>query len=236
MKAPKLSQQLFAEALGTCLLLSTVVGSGLMAERLAGGNEALALLANALATAAILVVLITMLGPVSGAHFNPIITAAFRARGQMSGKEATCYVIVQFAGAVLGVLIAHTMFDVPLLQYSTKARSGFAQGFSEGVATFGLVTTVLLTRRSRPEAVAVSVGLYVAAAYWFTASTSFANPAVTLARTFTDTFAGVRLADVPMFIAAQIAGAASGLLVTRFLVGGADRVDVSQTSNPVAPP
>jgi glycerol uptake facilitator-like aquaporin len=196
-----------AEGLGTAFLLTTVIGSGIMAERLAGGNVAIALLGNTLATGAMLVVLITMIGPLSGAHFNPAVTLVFLARGELSGREAAAYIAAQIAAAVAGVLLAHAMFELPILELSSRARSGAAQGLSEGVATFGLVTTILLTLRAKPDAVATSVGLYITAAYWFTASTSFANPAVTLARTFSDTFAGIRLTDVPLFVAAQLAGA-----------------------------
>jgi len=216
-ETPPLKQRLAAEFLGTALLLATVVGSGIMAERLAGGNGAIALLGNTLPTGAILVVLITMLGPISGAHFNPAVTAAFVLRGDVSRMDAGLYLVAQVAGAVAGVVTAHAMFDLALLQTSDTARSGLAQGFSEWVATFGLVVTILLTLRAKPDAVATSVGLYITAAYWFTASTSFANPAVTLARAFSDTFAGIDLADVPLFIAAQTLGAVAALGVVRFL-------------------
>jgi glycerol uptake facilitator-like aquaporin len=219
MKTPRLTQRLAAEALGTCLLLATVIGSGIMGERLAGGNEAIALLGNTLPTGAILIVLITMLGPISGAHFNPAVTAAFLLRREISGREAGAYMVVQVAAAMIGVLAAHAMFDLPLQQLSMKARGGIAQGFSEWVATLGLVTTILLTLRARPEAVATSVGLYITAAYWFTASTSFANPAVTLARAFSDTFAGISFVNVPLFIAAQLVGAVSALALVRLLTG-----------------
>jgi glycerol uptake facilitator-like aquaporin len=219
MKTPRLTQRLAAEALGTCLLLATVIGSGIMGERLAGGNEAIALLGNTLPTGAILIVLITMLGPISGAHFNPAVTAAFLLRREISVGEAGAYIVVQIVGALLGVLAAHAMFDLPLHQLSMKARDGLSQGFSEWVATLGLVTTILLTLRAKPEAVATSVGLYITAAYWFTASTSFANPAVTLARAFSDTFAGISFANVPLFIAAQIIGAVTALALVRVLTG-----------------
>jgi glycerol uptake facilitator-like aquaporin len=221
-RVPRLEQRLAAEFLGTALLLATVVGSGIMAERLAGGNIAIALLGNTLPTGAILVVLITMLGPISGAHFNPAVTAAFALRRDMLWGTAGFYVLAQVAGAFLGVIAAHAMFDLPLLQMSGTARNGLAQGFSEWVATFGLVVTILMTLRARPEAVATSVGLYITAAYWFTASTSFANPAVTLARAFSDTFAGIAIADVPLFVAAQIAGAGAALAAVRFLIGASD--------------
>jgi glycerol uptake facilitator-like aquaporin len=211
------AQRLTAEALGTGLLLATVIGSGIMGERLAGGNVALALLANTLATGAILVVLIGMLGPISGAHFNPAVTAVFALRKEISHGDALGYVAAQVAGGILGVLVAHGMFEESLLQLSTKARSGPAQWLSEAVAAFGLVTTILLTLRFNPAAVATSVGLYITAAYWFTASTSFANPAVTVARALSDTFAGIRPADVAPFIAAQLAGAVAAMLVSRWL-------------------
>lgn len=223
MPAPALTQRLGAEFLGTAFLLAAVVGSGIMAERLAEGNAALALLGNTLATGAILVVLITMLAPISGAHFNPAVTAAFLAKRDMDAVQAAGYVLAQVSGAVAGVLAAHAMFDLSLLQLSTKARDGLAQGFSEWIATFGLVTTILLTLRVRPEAVATSVGLYIAAAYWFTASTSFANPAVTVARIFSDTFSGIDPKHVPLFVAAQILGALSALAAVHVLTGSAKR-------------
>lgn len=223
MEAPTLTQRLAAEAFGTCLLLATVIGSGIMGERLAGGNEAIALLGNTLPTGAILVVLITMLGPVSGAHFNPAVTAAFLLKREIPAVEAAAYIAAQVAGAILGVLAAHAMFDLPLLQLSTKARDGISQGFSEWVATLGLVTTILLTLRAKPYAVATSVGLYITAAYWFTASTSFANPAVTLARAFSDTFAGIGPANVPLFVAAQLIGALSALALVRMIIGSQSR-------------
>lgn len=201
------------------MLLATVIGSGVMGETLSGGNVALALLGNTLATGAILVVLITMLGPISGAHFNPAVTAVFAARRDIKLSEAAFYVLAQVAGAVLGVLIAHAMFDVSILQLSQKVRSGWAQAFSEWVAAFGLVATILLTLRARPDAIPTSVGLYITAAYWFTASTSFANPAVTLARAFSDTFAGIRMADVPVFVVAQLIGAFCALFFVQRLTG-----------------
>lgn len=221
MRGPVFAQRVGAEALGAALLLATVIGSGIMGERLAGGNEALALLANTLATGAMLVVLVTMLGPISGAHLNPAVTMAFWLKRDIAGAEALVYVGAQLAGAILGVLIAHAMFDLPLLQVSDKARPGLALAFAELVATFGLVTTILLTVRARPQAVAASVGLYIVAAYWFTASTSFANPAVTVARAFSKTFAGIQPDDVALFIAAQIVGALAGLVVAGGLLAGA---------------
>jgi glycerol uptake facilitator-like aquaporin len=159
-----------------------------------------------------------MLGPISGAHFNPAVTLVFLLRGEIRVRDAAAYMIVQILAALLGVLAAHAMFDLPLLQLSTKVRSGMAQGFSECVAAFGLVTTILLTLKARPEAIGTSVGLYITAAYWFTASTSFANPAVTLARAFSDTFAGIRLGDVPLFVAAQLVGAMCAVGVCRWLM------------------
>lgn len=210
-------QRVLAEITGTALLLATVIGSGVMGETLSGGNVGIALLANTLATAAILVVLITMLGPISGAHFNPAVTAVFAARGELDARVAVAYVVAQLAGAVAGVLVAHAMFDLSILQLSHRARTGWGQALSECVASFGLITTILLTARARAEAVATSVGLYITAAYWFTASTSFANPAVTLARAFSDTFAGIRLGDVPLFIAAQLAGAFCALALVHLL-------------------
>jgi glycerol uptake facilitator-like aquaporin len=200
-------QRLAAEFVGTAFLLATVIGSGIMGERLAGGNVAIALLGNTIPTGAILFVLITMFGPISGAHFNPAVTAVFALRKELPAAEALNYVLVQVLGAVAGVLAAHVMFEESLLQLSTKARAGPAQWFSEWVAAFGLVMTILLTLRANPKAVAAAVGLYITAAYWFTASTSFANPAVTIARALSDTFAGIRPLDVLPFILAQMLGA-----------------------------
>ena len=210
----ELPRKLVAEGLGTLLLLATVIGSGIMAENLAGGNDALALLGNTLATGAILAVLITMLGPISGAHFNPAVTLAFLVRREIDSKTAAAYVGVQVVGGLAGAVLAHAMFDVDLLQVSTKTRTGMGQWLAEGVATFGLVATILATLKARPTAVAAMVGLYISAGYWFTASTSFANPAVTIARSFTDTFSGIAPADAPAFIAAQFVGAlvATGLM------------------------
>jgi glycerol uptake facilitator-like aquaporin len=213
-----LPQRLLAEALGTALLLAAIVGSGIMAERLAGGIEGLALLANTLATGAMLFVLITMLAPLSGAHFNPAVSAVMMIRRELSLREGAAYIAVQVIAGCAGVLVAHAMFDLPLLQVSEKVRSGTGQGFSEVIATFGLICAILLTRRTRPQAVASSVALYIAAAYWFTASTSFANPAVTIARAFSNSFAGIRLADAPLFIAAQLAGALLAVMVCRVLL------------------
>jgi glycerol uptake facilitator-like aquaporin len=217
MRRAAVLRPMAAEALGTAFLLSAVVGSGIMAERLSGGNAALALLGNTLPTGAILVVLITMLGPVSGAHFNPAVTLVFALRRELSAPMAVAFVAAQVAGGLAGVLVAHGMFDLPLLQMSDKMRSGLPQAFSEWVATFGLVTTILLTLRARPEAVPMAVGLYIGAAYWFTASTSFANPVVTVARAFSGTFAGIRLEDAPAFVLAQLTGALCALAVASAL-------------------
>jgi glycerol uptake facilitator-like aquaporin len=208
-----LPRRLAAEAFGTALLLAAVVGSGIMGERLAGGNAALALLGNTLPTGAMLAVLILVFGPISGAHLNPAVTVAFAIRREIGARDAVFYIAVQLLGAVVGVLAAHAMFAEPLYQVSTHARTGASQWFSEMVATFGLVAAILGTARWRPEAVPFAVGLFIAAAYWFTASTSFANPAVTIARALTDTFSGIGPAHVPAFIIAQILGAvlATGL-------------------------
>ncbi len=210
------TQKLGAEFVGTAFLLATVVGSGIMAEALAGGNVAIALLGNTIPTGAILVVLITMFGPVSGAHFNPAVTLVFSLRRALSAGEGAAYVAVQILGGVVGVWAAHLMFDLDLLQASQKVRSGGSQWFAEGVATFGLLLTILATVKVKESAVAMAVGLYITAAYWFTASTSFANPAVTIARGFSDTFAGIRPTDVPWFIAAQIIGVLVALAYYRW--------------------
>jgi len=202
-----LGRRLVAEALGTALLLAVVVGSGIMGERLSGGNDAIALLGNTLATGAGLVVLITMFGPISGAHFNPAVTLAFVVRRELAVRMGLAYAAVQVGGAVLGVFAAHAMFAEPLLQVSTKLRDGPAQAGSEVVATFGLIATILGTLRFRPDFTPVAVGLYITAAYWFTASTAFANPAVTLARSLSDSFAGIAPGSAPAFVAAQVVGA-----------------------------
>lgn len=212
-----LSRKLGAEFLGTAFLLATVVGSGIMAERLADGNVAIALLGNAIPTGAILVVLITMLGPISGAHFNPGVTLAFWLKRDLAAAVAVAFIATQIIGAIVGVLAAHVMFEEAVFQVSSKSRSGLAQGFAEFIATFGLVATILLTLRVRPTAVPMAVGLYITAAYWFTASTSFANPAVTIARSLSNSFAGIQPIDVPLFVVAQIAGAVTGLCVATWL-------------------
>ena len=210
-----LGRRLMAEGLGTALLLAIVIGSGIMGERLSGGNTAIALLGNTLATGAGLVVLITIFGPLSGAHFNPAVTLIFAVRRELPATVALAYGAVQVAGGVAGVWVAHLMFAEPILQISTKLREGPAQAFSEGVATFGLIAAILGSLRFRSDATPMIVGLYITAAYWFTASTSFANPAVTIARSLSDTFAGIAPASAPAFIAAQFVGA----LVAAFAVG-----------------
>ncbi len=201
------SRRLVAEALGSALLLAVVVGSGIMGERLAGGNVAIALLGNTLATGAALVVLIGVFGPISGAHFNPAVTLVAALRRELPWRLALAYPVMQVAGAVLGVWIAHAMFGEPVVQVSTKLRAGGAQALAEVVATFGLVATILGTVRFKPDSTPMAVGLYITAAYWFTASTSFANPAVTIARSLSDTFAGIAPSCAPAFILAQLAGA-----------------------------
>ncbi|CAN7347357.1 aquaporin family protein [Phenylobacterium sp. LjRoot225] len=212
-------QRLAAEALGTTLLLAVVVGSGIMGERLAAGNDAVALLGNTLATGAALVVLITVFGPISGAHFNPVVTAMFAARRELSWRLAFGYMAVQAVAAIAGVWAAHLMFAEPVLQVSTKARDGLPQGFAEAVATFGLVATILGSLRFKPDATPTLVGLYITAAYWFTASTSFANPAVTIARSLTNTFAGISPASAPLFIAGQVVGAVVAVTTFNWLLG-----------------
>jgi glycerol uptake facilitator-like aquaporin len=213
-----LARRLAAEAIGTAGLLAVVIGSGIMGESLAGGNVAIALLGNTIATGAILVVLILAFGPLSGAHFNPAVTLAFLMRREIAPGEAMLYVLAQIAGGLIGALVAHAMFELPLVQISETARSGPAQWFAEWVATLGLVATILATLRFRPEAVAYAVGLFITAGYWFTASTSFANPAVTIARSFTDTFSGIAPGHAPGFIVAQLVGAATATLVFAWLL------------------
>ena len=203
-----MKKKFVAEALGTLLLVATVVGSGIMGERLADGNDALALLGNTIPTGAILVVLILIFGPISGAHFNPAVTLAFLIRRQIDLKTACAYWPVQIVGGIAGTILAHHMFELPLIEASTHARYGISQWSAEIVATFGLVITIFGCIRNRPEAVPYAVGLYITAGYWFTASTSFANPAVTIARSMTDTFSGIAPADAPWFVVAQLVGAA----------------------------
>ena len=212
-----MSRPLAAEFIGTLFLLAAVVGSGIMGEALAGGNDAIALLGNTAATGAMLAVLITVFGPISGAHFNPAVTLAFVLRREIAGGLAAAYVIAQVLGGLAGMMLAHAMFDLDLLQSATKARAGAGQWLAEGVATFGLVATILGTLRARPSAVPAMVGLYITAGYWFTASTSFANPAVTLARAWTDTFSGILPAHAPAFVLAQLVGAAAAVALFRWL-------------------
>jgi glycerol uptake facilitator-like aquaporin len=215
---PSLAQRLAAEALGTAFLLMAVVGSGVMGERLAGGNDALALLGNTLSTGTALVVLISIFGPVSGAHFNPLVTAHFLLRREIGIGTAGLYTLVQFVAAVLGVWMAHAMFALPIVELSHKMREGPSQWFAECVATFGLIATIAGSRHA-PDRTPLLVGFYIAAAYWFTASTSFANPAVTVARALTDTFSGIAPISVAGFILAQIAGALAASLLAPWLFG-----------------
>ena len=215
------ARRLVAEALGTLLLVATVVGSGIMADALSA-DDAVSLLGNTIPTGAILVVLITILGPISGAHFNPAVTLVFALRREIAPGLALAYVAAQVAGGLLGTVLAHAMFDLPLVQSSLHVRTGGSQWLAEVVATFGLVAVILGGLRSRPDSIAFLVGLYITAAYWFTASTSFANPAVAIARGFTDTFAGIRPQDVPWFILAEAAGAVLALIVMSWLLGAKD--------------
>jgi glycerol uptake facilitator-like aquaporin len=215
---PTLSRRLVAEFIGTAFLVTAVVGSGIMGELLASGNVAIALLANAIATGAALIVLILTFGPISGAHFNPAVTLVDTIEGGLRWTDAACYMVAQCVGAIGGTIAAHLMFNLPLISFSQHARSGNAQLFSEFVATFGLLSVIWGCSRSRAGIVPFAIGLYITAAYWFTASTSFANPAVTIARCFTGTFAGIRPSDVAGFIAAQIAGALAATFLFKWLV------------------
>lgn len=221
------TRRLAAEALGTAMLVATVVGSGIMADRLSD-DVAVSLLGNTVPTGAILVVLITILGPVSGAHFNPAVTLVFALRREIAVSDALGYVAVQIAGGIAGTIVAHMMFELPILQYSLTARTGLAQWLAEFVAAFGLVLTILAGVRFRSDAVPWLVGLYITAAYWFTASTSFANPAVAVARAFSDTFAGIRPSDLPGFIASELAGAVVAMLLAGWLL--ADPAPASERS------
>ena len=213
----RLRRRLAAEALGSFFLFATVIGSGIMAEHLSGGNDAVALLGNTLATGAMLFVLITMFGPISGAHMNPVVSLVAASRGELRWRDAATYVAVQLAFGVLGAWAAHLMFDLPTLQLSLKARTGLGQWTGEAIATFGLILTILGTVHHRREWVPASVALYITAAYWFTSSTSFANPAITVARSLSNTFAGITPRDVPFFIIAQLFGAALAALTARWL-------------------
>jgi len=219
MSETLIGKRLAAEAVGSFFLLGTVIGSGIMAEALSGGNVAVALLGNTLATGAILFVLIAMFGPVSGAHFNPAVTLVMATRRELEWRDVLPYFAAQLIGGILGVLVAHLMFDLPILQFSAKARTGLGQWTGELVATFGLILTILGTLRHRLGFVPASVALYITAAYWFTSSTSFANPAITIARSLSNSFAGIAPADVPMFIAAQLVGAAMAAAAGRYLFG-----------------
>jgi glycerol uptake facilitator-like aquaporin len=217
MQSFDLPRRLTAEALGTGLLVATVVGSGIMAETLTR-DVALALLGNTLPTGAILIVLITILGPISGAHFNPAVTLVFTLKGDLPGRDATLYVAAQIAGGIAGTMVAHLMFALPLIAFSLKTRTGGPQWIAESVAAFGLVATILAGIRFQRDAVPWLVGLYITAAYWFTASTSFANPAVAIARSLTNTFSGIRPADLPGFIIAEVSGALVALLLMSWLL------------------
>ena len=214
---PTLARRLFAEWLGTAFLLAAVVGSGIMAQKLAGGNVALALLCNTIPTGAILVVLVIVFGPISGAHFNPAVTLTFAWRGELSWFLAGFYVVAQIAGGIVGVWTAHLMFELPMLQFSLTQRAGAGQWLAEGIATFGLLLTILGCAARTPSAIPYAVGLYITSAYWFTASTSIANPAVTIARSFSDTFAGIGPGGVFAFVVAQLLGAAAAAALARWL-------------------
>ncbi len=211
-------RRLMAEWLGTFSLLATVIGSGIMAERLADGNVAIALLGNTIPTGAILVVLITVFGPISGAHFNPAVTLCFALRGEIEKRAGALYVVAQILGGICGVLVAHVMFDNPIIDPSTKVRTGLGQWVGEFVATFGLIGTILGCLKARAEMIAVAVGLYITAAYWFTSSTSFANPAVTIARGFSNTFAGINPVDIAAFIGVQVVAAILATYFFRWLL------------------
>lgn len=231
METFDLPRRLAAEALGTGILAATVVGSGIMAETLTR-DVALALLCNTLPTGAILVVLITVLGPISGAHFNPAVTLVFAGKRELPANEAALYVMAQIAGGIAGTMAAHLMFGLPLLDLSTKVRTGAPQWFAEAVAAFGLVATIVAGIRFQRTAIPWLIGLYITAAYWFTASTSFANPAVAIARSLTNTFAGIRPTDLPGFILAELCGAYAGLLLMNWLLGHSkvrDPVPVTET-------
>ena len=232
-----MSRRLLAEVLGTAILVATVVGSGIMAQRLAGGNQAIALLGNTIPTGAILVVIITILGPISGAHFNPAVSLAFAARGEFPWREVILYIVVQCAGGVAGTVIAHLMFDLPPLMIGTTARSGPSQWLGEIIATFTLVVTILGGLRYAAQAIPWLVGLVITAAYWFTSSTSFANPAVTLARGFTTTFAGIAINHVPAFIMAQLVGAYVAVLLSIVLFPSAKQrgADLNARQELIAP-
>ena len=230
MSESPLGQRLTVEGLGSFFLFASVIGSGVMADALAGGNVAVALLGNTIATGAMLFVLITMLGPISGAHFNPAVTLVKASTRSLPWRDALPYIAVQLLGGILGAWAAHVMFDLPVLQYSVRARSGIGQWTGEAIATFGLILTIIGTVRHRPSWVSASVALYITSAYWFTSSTSFANPAITMVRSLTDSFAGIAPRDVPMFILAQLLGAAAGAVVgsSLFQEAPTDKAPVSE--------
>lgn len=225
-----LARRVAAEGIGSFFLFAAVIGSGVMAEALAGGNVAVALIGNTLATGAMLFVLITMLGPISGAHFNPAVSLVFAGRGELPWRDAATFIAVQVLGGVLGAWAAHLMFDLPILQYSIKARSGVGQWAGEAVATFGLILTIIGTVRHRPAWVPASVALYITSAYWFTSSTSFANPAITVVRSLSNSFAGIAPHDVPMFVLVQLVGAAAAALVSRALFAELRPLDCERQS------
>jgi glycerol uptake facilitator-like aquaporin len=222
---PPLLRRLAAEGVGSFFLFVTVIGSGIMAEHLSRGNDAVALLGNTIATGAILFVLITMLGPISGAHMNPAVTLVAAFRRDLARRDAAAYMVVQLAFGILGAWAAHLMFDLPTLQLSVKARTGLGQWAGEAIATFGLILTIIGTVRHRPSWVPASVALYIVAAYWFTSSTSFANPAITIARSLSNSFAGIAPHDVPLFIVAQLVGAACGAALSCVLFDGPQATD-----------
>jgi len=222
-----LARRLAAEGLGSFFLFATVIGSGIMAENLAGGNEAIALLGNTIATGAILAVLIAMFGPISGAHFNPAVSLVAAIRRDLGWGDAALYTLAQLALGILGAWAAHLMFDLPALQLSVKARTGLGQWLGEGIATFGLILTILGTVRHRPAWVPASVALYITAAYWFTSSTSFANPAITVARSLSDSFSGIAPANVPAFVGAQLCGALFAAGTAQLLFPSADESALS---------
>jgi glycerol uptake facilitator-like aquaporin len=225
-----LPRRLVAEALGSAFLVGTVVGSGIMAETLTR-DVGLALLGNTIPTGAILVVLITILGPVSGAHFNPAVSLVFTLRGEISGRDCASYILVQILGGIFGTLIAHAMFGLPLIEFSQKVRTGVPQWMAEAVATFGLISTIIAGIRFQRNAVSWLVGLYITAAYWFTASTSFANPAVAIARSLTDTFSGIRPVDLPGFIIAEITSAIVAMMIMEWLLAPTRASDIVCSKN-----
>ena len=225
-EGPDLKRRAAAEALGTAFLLAAVVGSGIMAERLAGGNVALALLANAIATGCALFALILVFAPWSGAHFNPVVTLALASDGEIAWREAGAYIAAQLAGAVVGVWVAHLMFDRPILEWSTQARAGIGQWTGEFVASFGLLLVIENGRRAFAQNLPAAIAAYITAAYWFTSSTSFANPAVTIARALTDSFAGIEPRGVPGFVVAQCLGAAAAVGLTRWFEGRRKSIEI----------